>query len=85
DPTVLVLCENLAHLKNGWKAREHNIELWYVGGNNIGIIDHIGAEKLTRPIYYSCDWDFHGLSIYSRIKQKMKVKGIDINVLLPYG
>ncbi len=84
SPKAIVLCENLDRLKNPWKARDANLELWYVGGNNIGIIDFIDPDKLSLPIYYCCDWDFHGLSIYSRIKQKMKVKGININILMPY-
>ncbi|QEL02963.1 hypothetical protein FKG96_19765 [Olivibacter sp. LS-1] len=83
NPKVIVLCENIAHLKNPWKVREHNIELWYVGGNNIRIIDYISPEKLSKPLYYSCDWDCHGLSIYSRIKEKLRVKSFDIGLLLP--
>lgn len=84
NPRVIVLCENIAYLKNPRKAREHNVELWYVGGNNIGIIDFISQEKLSIPIYYSCDWDYHGLSIYSRIKEKLKLKIDIITLLLPY-
>ncbi|KEO73672.1 toprim domain-containing protein [Anditalea andensis] len=83
NPQIVVLCENIAHLKNPWNAREHNIELWYVGGNNIGIIDFIDPGKLRLPIYYCCDWDFDGLSIYSRIKEKMKYKQHDLNLLIP--
>lgn len=83
DPKRIVLCENLDRLKNPWKAREHNIELWYVGGNNIGIIDFINSAKLSLPIFYCCDWDFHGLSIYSRIKEKMKSKSCYLNLLIP--
>lgn len=83
NPKVVVLCENIAHLKNPWKAIEKNIELWYVGGNNIGIIDNISSEKLSKPLYYSCDWDYHGLSIYCRIKEKLRLKSFDIELLLP--
>ncbi|RFM35034.1 toprim domain-containing protein [Chitinophaga silvisoli] len=83
-PTAIILCENIAHLKSPWKIRETGLELWYVGGNNIGIIDFISPDKLKFPIYYSCDWDFHGLSIYSRIKYKMKQKSVEINLLYPY-
>lgn len=83
NPKVVVLCENIAHLKNPWKAREQNMELWYVGGNNISIIDYIDPEKLSKPLYYSCDWDYHGLSIYSRIKEKLRLKSFDIELLLP--
>lgn len=83
NPKSIVLCENLDRLKNPWKAREANLELWYVGGNNIGIIDFIDADKLRLPIYYCCDWDFDGLSIYSRIKNKIKSKGYELNLLIP--
>ncbi|WP_127127814.1 hypothetical protein [Pseudoflavitalea rhizosphaerae] len=85
SPKSIVLCENLDRLKNPWKAREANLELWYVGGNNIGIIDFIDPDKLRLPIYYCCDWDFHGLSIYSRIKLKIQSKGYELNLLIPDG
>jgi hypothetical protein len=84
NPKAIILCENIAHLKAPWKVREVNIELWYVGGNNIGMIDFISSEKLLKPIYYSCDWDFHGLSIYSRIKAKLNQKSAVIKILEPY-
>jgi hypothetical protein len=84
NPVAIVLCENIAHLKNPWKARKANLELWYVGGNNIGVIDFISSDKLKLPIYYSCDWDFHGLAIYSRIKEKFRLKSTEINLLMPY-
>lgn len=83
SPKAIVLCENLDRLKNPWKSREANLELWYVGGNNIGIIDFIDPGKLHLPIYYCCDWDFDGLSIYSRIKHKIKSKGHELNLLIP--
>jgi len=83
SPKAIVLCENLDRLKNPWQARKANLELWYVGGNNIGIIDFIDPDKLSLPIYYCCDWDFDGLSIFSRIKEKMKSKNRDLNLLIP--
>lgn len=85
SPKAIILCENIAYLKSSWKARERNIELWYVGGNNINIIDFISEEKLSKPIYYSCDWDFHGLGIYSRIKGKLKLKLTELTLLKPYS
>lgn len=85
NPKAIILCENIAHLKSPWKAREANLEIWYVGGNNISIIDFIDANKLMLPIFYSCDWDYHGLSIYSRIKAKMALKSVDIKLLYPYA
>ncbi|MGD1843062.1 MAG: hypothetical protein ACFB0B_19530 [Thermonemataceae bacterium] len=83
NPILIVLCENLAFLKIPKKAKEKNVELWYVGGNNVKIVDDIDKSKLCLPIYYSCDWDYHGLSIYSSIKEKMKKKGATIKLLLP--
>lgn len=85
NPVAVILCENLAHLKNPWKLREANLEIWYVGGNNISMIDFIDSNKLIQPIFYSCDWDYHGLSIYSRIKAKMALKSVDIKLLYPYA
>ncbi|HEX8516874.1 MAG TPA: hypothetical protein VF868_11785 [Bacteroidia bacterium] len=83
DPIALVLCENLDRLKDPWKAIENKIELWYVGGNNIGIIDRIDPEKLLKPLYYFCDWDYHGLSIYLRVKEKFKSKSCEIQLVQP--
>jgi len=84
DPQYIILCENIAHLKTPWKARENNIELWYVGGNNISMIDFISPNKLTKPIFYSCDWDYNGLDIFTRIKNKLSDKQCNIHLLLPY-
>ena len=83
-PVAVILCENLNYLKQAWIAKKLDIELWYVGGNNIGIIDNIATEKLILPLYYSCDWDHAGLQIYSRIKNKIEAKGRKINLLLPH-
>lgn len=83
DPTMIVLCENLDFLKTPNIARLNNIELWYVGGNNIANIHHISTEKLNKPIYYSCDWDLDGLKIYCRIKDILKLKSKDVNLLYP--
>lgn len=84
SPKAIILCENLAHLKNPWKLRDANLEIWYVGGNNISMIDFIDVNKLMLPTFYSCDWDFHGLSIYSKIKSKLAQKSVDIKLLYPY-
>ncbi len=83
SPDRIVLCENLDHLKLPDIAKENNTELWYVGGNNIAIINDISTSKLLLPIYYSGDWDFHGLKIYSRIKHKLKEKGANLILLTP--
>lgn len=83
SPKVIVLCENMNNLKAPWEKRKHDIELWYVGGNNIGIIDEIPQRYLDLPIYYLCDWDYDGLKIYSRVKSKMLQKNVPIILLEP--
>jgi hypothetical protein len=83
SPAAIVLCENISNLKMPWKAQMNNIELWYVGGNNINNIDNIDSEKLNKPLFYSCDWDYHGLRIYSAIKAKLKLKTKEIHLIFP--
>lgn len=83
NPKAIVLCENKSFLRQPWIAKELEIKLWYVGGNNIKIIDDIDEMELLRPIYYSCDWDLAGLQIYSRIKSKLKLRNKEINILYP--
>jgi len=68
-PEIIVLCENLDFLLYPDVARDNNIWLWYVGGNNIKKLDHL--PSIDYPIYYSCDWDYHGLNIYQRIQEKI--------------
>jgi hypothetical protein len=82
-PELIVLCENLDFLKTPKITRQHNIELWYVGGNNTSNIHHISPEKLNKPLYYSCDWDYDGLKIYCRIKDILKSKEKDVILLYP--
>lgn len=76
---TIVLCENLNFLKMPWKARENNIELWYVGGNNVSKLDHITINEINVPIFYSCDWDYDGLVIFQRIRGYIP----SIKLLLP--
>ena len=83
NPNMVVLCENLDFLKTPQKARKHNVELWYVGGNNTSIINHISDEKLNKPLFYSCDWDYDGLRIFCRIKDILHSKSKDISLLYP--
>jgi hypothetical protein len=83
NPDVIVLCENLDFLKTPDIARKNNIELWYVGGNNTANIHHISVEKLGKPLFYSCDWDYDGLKIYCRIKDILKSKSRNITLLYP--
>ena len=83
DPKAVIMCENKSFLKQPWIAKETQTKLWYVGGNNIAIIDDIDENDLSKPIYYSCDWDLAGLQIYSRIKTKLKERNKEIQLLYP--
>lgn len=83
NPKAVVLCENKSFLKQPWIAENMEVKLWYVGGNNIKILDNIDEIELSRPFYYSCDWDLAGLQIYSRIKTKLKERGSDMQLLYP--
>lgn len=64
---MIVLCENLYFLKFPHIVDEMGIELWYAGGNNITKLERV--PKIDKPIFYSCDWDYHGLGIYERAKK----------------
>jgi len=83
NPKAIILCENKSFLKQPWNAKEFEIKLWHVGGNNIAIMDDIDERELVYPIYYSCDWDFHGLKIFQSIKSKLKIRGVEIKLLTP--
>jgi len=80
NPVAIVLCENLDFLTKPNKPRKHGIELWYVGGKNVGKLDYSQTRGL--PIYYSCDWDYDGLLIIYPLV-KAKIPGIQL--LLPDG
>jgi len=82
-PDAVILCENRSFLKQTWLATELTVKLWQVGGNNIRMVDDIDHWDLKRPIYYSCDWDFHGLSIFCRIKEKLALRGVSLLLLFP--
>ncbi|MCU4577973.1 hypothetical protein KTJ34_11080 [Acinetobacter courvalinii] len=83
DPQAIVLCENRSFLKQPWIAKDTRTKLWHVGGNNIRIIDDIDEVELSKPIYYSCDWDLAGLQIYLRIKEKLKNRNKELVLLYP--
>lgn len=83
NPKAVIMCENKSYLKQPWIAEETQTKLWYVGGNNIAIIDDIDESDLSKPIYYSCDWDLAGLQIFIRIKTKLKKRNTDIQLLFP--
>lgn len=78
-PKLIVLCENIYFLTMPDIPRMHHIELWYVGGSNTAMLEFADTRNL--PIYYSCDWDYHGLKIYERIREWID----HISLLLPVG
>ncbi|MEQ3498356.1 hypothetical protein ABMY20_01205 [Tenacibaculum sp. SSH1-16] len=83
NPKVIVICENIACLKVPIEYKKRGIELWYVGGNNTKPLLDLPLEKLTHPVFYFCDWDYHGLKIFSRIKNIFKSKKAEIGLLEP--
>ncbi|TNE81402.1 MAG: hypothetical protein EP332_04585 [Bacteroidetes bacterium] len=83
EPRMIVICENLANLKRGWKAKKKQITLWYVGGNNTKILNDIPSNQLSLPIYYSCDWDYNGLLIFNSVKRILESRGASVEILLP--
>lgn len=83
NPRVIVLCENLDCLKIPVEYKKNDIELWYVGGNNTRPLIDISQDKLSLPIFYFCDWDYHGLSIYSKIKDIFRSKNKEIKLVRP--
>lgn len=83
NPRAIVLCENKSFMKQPWIAKNTQVKMWYVGGNNIKVLDDIDEKELVKPIYYSCDWDLAGLQIYTRIKLKLRERKSDINLLYP--
>ncbi|WP_047418768.1 hypothetical protein [Cellulophaga sp. Hel_I_12] len=83
NPKLVVICENIACLKVPYEYKQNNIELWYVGGNNTNPLKDIPTKKIELPLFYFCDWDHHGLSIFSRIKGIFKEKGKEITLIEP--
>ena len=83
NPKAIVLCENKSFMKQPWIAKNTEVKMWYVGGNNIKILDEIDENELVKRIYYSCDWDLAGLQIYTRIKVKLRERKSDIILLYP--
>lgn len=83
NPRAIILCENKSFMKQPWISKNTHVKMWYVGGNNIKVLDDIDEKELVKPIYYSCDWDLAGLQIYTRIKVKLRERKSDIILLYP--
>ncbi len=79
QPDKIVLCENIYYLKLPELSRPNNIELWFAGGYNVEMLEHVDLKGL--PIYYSCDWDYDGFEIYRLVKEKIP----SIKLLTPNG
>lgn len=82
-PEYILLCENKDFLKDPFEFRKNNIELWYVGGNNTKKLHELPTDKIRFPFFYVCDWDFHGLDIYARIKKIVNDKNKEVTLILP--
>ena len=85
NPKYIILCENIYFLTLSI-ASQNNIELWCAGGNNTAPLERL--PKIDYPIYYLCDWDFHGLSIYERIYsiiENITDKKSSIHLIIPNG
>lgn len=77
----IVLCENDAYLRQPDKAEALRTALWYAGGNNIAKLRHSPDPDLA--FYYSCDWDHHGLLIYTRLRAMYAERGYHLQLLTP--
>ncbi len=85
NPKCIILCENIYFLTLSI-APQNNIELWCAGGNNTAPLERL--PKIDYPIYYLCDWDFHGLSIYERVYsiiENIADKKSPIHLITPNG
>ncbi len=83
NPKLIVLCENLDCLKVPLEYQKRGVKLWYVGGNNTKPLLDIHKDELTLPIHYFCDWDYSGLSIFSKVKKIFIDKGKQIEIVQP--
>ena len=83
EPKYIRLCENIDFLKDPFEFRKNHIELWHLGGNNTKKLQETPIEKMKLPIYYVCDWDFHGLNIYTSIKEILLTKNKRITLVIP--
>lgn len=84
-PQGIILCENMYFLTLDI-ARKKNMELWCVGGNNVKPLENL--DKIDYPIYYLCDWDYHGLEIYQRIYrivENTRCKVTSLKLVSPNG
>lgn len=78
----VVLCENKDRLNLTKRPLENLIELWHVGGNNTQPLERLEG-KLQLPIFYTCDWDYDGLQIFSRVKKIIENLGGEVHLLIP--
>ncbi|WP_339141139.1 hypothetical protein [Croceitalea sp. MTPC5] len=80
---AVLLCENIDFLKAYWKFTKENIELWYVGGNNTKKLERLSSRYLSLPIFYVCDWDYHGLKIFQNVSDLLEDKGVSPKLIVP--
>lgn len=78
----IILFENLDRLRTPKLAQDNMIESWYAGGNNTPKLEN-WIHSVDVPIYYFCDWDRAGLTIYQRVKEMFIKQGKDIILITP--
>jgi len=61
----IILCENKNRLIT---PRHEFIEFWFAGGKNTKQLQFVPKPK--HPMFYLFDWDYDGLEIYIRVKEK---------------
>lgn len=82
-PKAILLCENFDFIKAYWNFTQNDIELWYAGGNNTAKLERISKSYLELPLFYVCDWDYHGLKIYERIVGIFEAKDKEVILITP--
>lgn len=71
---AILLCENENQLN---KNRKEYIEIWVAGGYNTPKLDFLPIPDV--PIFYLCDWDNDGMTIYKKVKARIS----QIELIIP--
>jgi hypothetical protein len=80
---VVVLCENENYLKQPRKAEQLGVELWNAGGRNVGKLERHFVPTPDISLYYACDWDYDGLTIFRTIAAGYRRQHRTIQLLTP--
>lgn len=80
---VIVLCENENYLKQPAKAERLGIELWNAGGRNVKKLEKHFVPAPEVSLFYACDWDYDGLTIFRTIAAGYRRQQRTIRLLTP--